>query len=77
MRAVVHLDDGIIAANGMEAARRASEMVKQDLARAGFIVHKEKSQWTPSQKMQWLGFDLNLEKRVVSVYRGCKMHSLD
>ena len=40
---VVYLDDGIIAANGMEAARRASEMVKQDLARAGFIAHKEKS----------------------------------
>ena len=55
------------AAKGMEAARRASEMVKQDLARAGFIAHKEKSQWTPSQKMQWLGFDLDLEKGIVSV----------
>ena len=42
-------------------------MVKQDLARAGFVAHKEKSQWMPSQKMQWLGFDLDLEKGVVSV----------
>ena len=67
LRAVVYLDDGIVAANGMEAARRASEMVKQDLARAGFVAHKEKSQWTPSQKMQWLGFDLDLEEGVVSV----------
>ena len=46
--AVVYLDDRIIAANVMEAARssRASEMVKQDLARAGFIAYKEKSQCT-------------------------------
>ena len=43
LQAVVYLDDGIVAANGMEAARRASEMVKQDLARAGFVAHKEKS----------------------------------
>ena len=64
---MVYLDDGIVAANGMESVRRASEMVKQDLARAGFVAHKEKSQWTPSQKMQWLGFDLDLEKGVVSV----------
>ena len=64
---VFYLDDGIVAANGIEAARRASEMVKQHLARAGFVAHKEKSQWTPSQKMQWLGFDLDLEKGVVSV----------
>ena len=67
LRAVVYLDDGIVAANGIEAARRASEMVKQDLAKAGFIAHKEKSQWTPSQKMHWLGFDLDLEEGVVSV----------
>ena len=46
LRAVVYLDDGIIAANGMEAVRRASETVKQDLPRAGFIAHQEKSQCT-------------------------------
>ena len=57
LRTVVYLDDGIVAANGLEAAERASVMVKQDLARAGFIAHKEKSQWTPSQRMQWLGFE--------------------
>ena len=67
LRAVVYLDDGIVAANGMEAAERASVMVKQDLAMAGFIAHKEKSQWTPAQRMCWLGFDLDLIKGVVSV----------
>ena len=67
LQAVVYLDDEIVTANGIDAARRASEMVKQDLAKAGFIAHKEKSQWIPSQKMRWLGFDLDLEERVVSV----------
>ena len=32
-----------MAANRMEAAKRASVMVKQDPAEAGFIAHKEKS----------------------------------
>ena len=67
MRAVVYLDNGIVTANRIEAARRTSEMVKQDLAKAGFIAHKEKSQWTAFQKMRWLGFDLDLAEGVVSV----------
>ena len=40
LRAVVYLDDGIVAANGMEAAERASVIVKQDLADAGFLATK-------------------------------------
>ena len=67
LQAVVYLDDGIVAANGMEAAERASVIVRQDLADAGFLAHEGKSQWVPSQKISWLGFDLDLKKGVVSV----------
>ena len=65
--AVVYLDDGIVAANGMEAAERASVIVRQDLTYAGLLAHKGKSQWVPPQKISWLGFDLDLKKGVVSV----------
>ena len=67
LRAVVYLDDGIVAVNGMEAAEQTSIIVRQDLADAGFLAHEQKSQWIPSQKIQWLGFDLDLERGVVSV----------
>ena len=59
LRAVVYLDDGIVAANGMEAAEQASVNVRQDLANPGFLTHEGKSQWVPSQKISWLGFDLD------------------
>ena len=45
LRAVVYLDDCIVAVKGKEAASRASEAVKEDLRKAGFVVHVEKSQW--------------------------------
>ena len=67
LRAVVYLDDGIVAVNGMEAAEQTSAIVRQDLANAGFLAHEQKSQWIPSQKIHWLGFDLDLERGVVSV----------
>ena len=59
LRAVVYLDDGIVAVNGMEAAEQTSAIVRQELADAGFLAHEQKSQWIPSQKIHWLGFDLD------------------
>ena len=67
LRAVVYLDDGIVAVQGLEAAKRSSHMVKDTLVNAGFVTHVEKSQWEPSQIMSWLGFDLDLKKGIISV----------
>ena len=55
LRAVLYLDDGIVAAKGEEAARIASNQVRQDLALAGLIVNECKSQWEPVQRLIWLG----------------------
>ena len=64
---MVYLDDGIGAAKGVECAQKASEMVQETLhvARAGFVVHPEKSSWQPSSIAKWLGF--SLEKGCVFV----------
>jgi len=56
-----------VASNGLEAARQASCIVRNNLQRSGLVVHVEKSIWIPSQSMTWLGFDLDLNQGVVSV----------
>ena len=50
----------------MEAAEQASVIVRQDLADAGFLVRDGKLQWIPSQKISWLGFDLDLKGSSIS-----------
>ena len=69
LRAVVYLDDGIIAVEGEEAASRASEAVKDDLRKAGFVIHVKKSQWEPTRNIVWLGFELDLEEGKIKVPR--------
>ena len=45
LRAVMYVDDGIVAAKGLETANRIKVRVQQDLVTAGFIVNETKSQW--------------------------------
>ena len=64
---VLYLDDGIVAVDGESAATRASAKVRSDLVRAGLVEHTAKCNWTPSQQVTWLGFDLDLEAGLVSI----------
>ena len=61
LRAVLYLDDGIVAAKGLENSNRMSVRIRQDLVRAGLIVNEAKSQWEPVRKLTWLGFEIDLE----------------
>ena len=67
LRVVLYLDDGIVAVDGESAATRASAKVRSDLVRAGLVEHTAKCNWTPSQQVTWLGFDLDLEAGLVSI----------
>ena len=67
LRITVYLDDGICVAQGLEAANRASEVVKCTLDRAGFVVNVAKSMLQPAQQGQWLGFQLDLALGELSV----------
>ena len=62
LKAIVYLDDGIIAVKGETAALEASTQVKQDLESAGFVTNTEKSFWVPSKELEWLGFQIDLHK---------------
>ena len=54
MRATV--DDGLCATKGQQAAEQASQLVQVTLERAGFVAHSTKSIWQPTQRLEWLGF---------------------
>jgi len=63
----LYLDDGIVAVAGEEAAKRASQQVREDLAKAGLVEHLAKCTWEPTLKLKWLGFDLDLGIDQISV----------
>ena len=57
----MYLDDGIVAVQGENDAVNESMRVQQELSSStGFIVNEEKSQWEPSQCIEWLGFMIDL-----------------
>ena len=61
IRIFTYLDDGAGAERSLEEARQTSALVQQDVARSGFIAHKEKCQWEPCQTGELLGFVLDLQ----------------
>ena len=62
LKAIVYLDDGIIAVEGKSQALRESAQVQYELRCAGFVVNAEKSVWDPNKDMEWLGFRIDLAK---------------
>ena len=67
LKAIVYLDDGIVAVKGKQEALVESARVKQDIENAGFIINVEKSAWEPSLTMEWLGFLIDLSVGEFSV----------
>ena len=64
LRLVVYLDDGLCAMGG-EA--KALELVRSTLDEAGFVVNAKKSVWRPTQRLQWLGFIVDLDKGQIEI----------
>ena len=62
LRIVVYLDDCLCAVTGEERACEASALVQSTLENSGFVPNIEKSKWTPTRRLQWLGFVLDLSK---------------
>jgi len=67
LRAIIYLDDGVVAVQGKDAADAASRKVRYDLSNAGLVENAGKSNWVPSQCLTWLGFVIDLEKGKVIV----------
>ena len=49
------------------AALEASQLVSSTLDKAGFIAHPTKSIWQPTQRLQWLGFVIDVELGQIEV----------
>lgn len=60
LRILFYLDDGLCAVAGRQEALRASQLVSTTLTKAGFVAHPTKSRWEPTQRLQWLGFVIDL-----------------
>lgn len=67
LRALLYLDDGIMAARSLEASNCMSMQVQQDLVKAVLLANEAKFQWEPVSKLTWLGFEINLETGQVIV----------
>ncbi len=55
IRIAIFLDDGWDIEKDKDACSHTSDIVKADLAQAGFISNDEKSVWTPCQSLTWIG----------------------
>ena len=62
MRAIVYIDDGIVAAKSTTECVSLKDVVIRDLSRAGFILNKTKSCLEPQQVGKWLGFIVDLHE---------------
>ena len=67
LRIIVYLDDGLCAMDGESNALEASVMVRSTLSQADFVANDKKSIWEPTQRLQWLGFVVDLSKGQIEV----------
>ena len=58
----VYLDDGVGSQPDKCSVQAASMIQRKDLRASGFVVNEQKSQWTPRQIGEWLGFIINIIK---------------
>ena len=52
----VYIDDGIGVFHSESQAIIQSQLMRADLLESGFLVNNNKSRWSPSQSLDWLGF---------------------
>ena len=61
LRAVVYINDGIVAVKGKDKAVALSQQVRKDLLLAGWVVSVKKSQWELGRSIRWLGECLGIK----------------
>ena len=67
---VMYLDDGIIIGKTKQEVLNATQIIRQDLQDAGFIINEDKSDWIPRNKVQWLGFIIDSNSNTFEVPDG-------
>ena len=64
---VVYLDDGWGCGFNFSECQKRSEFVKLSLEQSGFIVNEQKSIWTPTLCLEWLGLIWNASDFTLSI----------
>ena len=59
LRVIIYIDDGICVSDGFEKGQEAGFRIKSDLESAGFVINQKKSIWSPTQKIDFLGFSVS------------------
>ena len=67
IRILVYLDEGLGVAVGKSETAWVSQMVRDTLSQAGFVVHPTKSIWEPTQRLTWLGVVIDLSMSPIEV----------
>jgi hypothetical protein len=67
MYIVVYLDDGWAREVSSERCGEVSSKVKSDLLAVGFVPNIEKSVWSPTQELDWLGMTWNAKEGFLKV----------
>ena len=55
IKVFIHVDDGFEIVKGTEEAVRASNRVREDLARYGLLASETKSEWGARRNVVWTG----------------------
>ena len=60
MKCFIFIDDGIASNSSQHTLWSQGRMIKRDLLWAGWVPHRDKSNWIPTRIIHWLGFCVNL-----------------
>jgi len=71
------MDDGLGLCKNFSIAQSASHFVEDSLLKSGFIVNKEKSIWQPTQKITWLGIEVDLKEKLYTITENRILSILD
>ncbi|TKR58554.1 hypothetical protein L596_029983 [Steinernema carpocapsae] len=63
----LYLDDGLVFAQSKDQLLTQTRTVRADLASAGIMTSQEKCQWSPTQRLTWLGYDIDLSEFCICI----------
>ena len=63
----IFFDDGVGAGPSIQVAKLNSSLVRSDLASCGFEINHEKSNWEPSRRFSWIGYNIDTHTGLIFV----------
>ena len=67
IRNVIYLDDGIFGSSCRNTTLQQSKIIQVDLKAAGLTINYKKSNFIPSTRGEWLGFEIDTSKMIFKV----------